>query len=262
MKYKYSYKDTENSAKAAGINLPISLKHAVNICSELRMKSLADAKSILEGVIKKRNPIRFRRYNRDLGHKKGMGPGRYPVKASREILKILRSAEANAQVKGLNTSNLIIRHIAVKKGSTQMRYGRHRGRQTKRSHLEVVLETGTTPASKKESKKEEKEKSESEGKASKEAPKVSANKEADKETINKEREKPTEKADKKEPVREIKNDNEKGSKEKGHKDEPGRGEAAESKPLNKINTPKDTTKDNVRDMKEDEIKKKEKSEND
>ena len=54
--------------------------------------------------------------------------------------KILKSAEANAQYKGLNSANLFIKHVSAQKGPTTHHYGRHRGRKAKRTHIEIVLE--------------------------------------------------------------------------------------------------------------------------
>ncbi len=83
--------------------------------------------------------VRFTRFNKGVGHKPGIGPGRYPIKASKEILDLLKSAEANAQFKVLNTANLIIGHISANKASDSWHYGRQRRRKMKRTNVEVIL---------------------------------------------------------------------------------------------------------------------------
>ncbi|RLG18049.1 50S ribosomal protein L22 [Nanoarchaeota archaeon] len=139
MVYKYSTQVTENCAKAVGISLPISRKHGFAICKYLRGFALPDAKKFLEDVIRLKRPVPFTKFTNGLGHKPGMAAGRFPVKASSYILKLLKSVEANAQVKGLSTANLIIKHIVAQKAPGVMRSGR-RQRNAKRTHIEVVVE--------------------------------------------------------------------------------------------------------------------------
>ena len=130
----------DHTAKAVGKDLPISTKHSVNICNAIRGKRTERAKRILEDVIGMRKAIPYRRYNKDLAHKTRIGPGRFPIKASAEVLKLIKSVEANAQSKGLNTTNLVIRHISSHLASRPWHFGRHRGRKAKRSHVQIVVE--------------------------------------------------------------------------------------------------------------------------
>ncbi|MBR9691213.1 50S ribosomal protein L22, partial [Candidatus Woesearchaeota archaeon] len=135
----------EHMAKATGRSLPISPKQSVEICNFIRNKNLQRAKKILDDVILEKIPVPYKRYNRSIGHKTGkLSVGRYPIKACKQILSILKSAESNAQTKGLNTSNLVITSLIANKGSKQYRYGRQRGRRMKRTHIEVVLEEKET----------------------------------------------------------------------------------------------------------------------
>lgn len=140
-------------ATAKGYNLPLSRKVCIELANFIRGKDIEKVKKLLDGVLKKTTAVPFKRFNKDRGHKKGIGPGRYPEKATNYVLKLIKSAEANAQNKGLNTSNLVLSSIVVNKGSTQWRYGRQRRRQMKRAHVEVTL-------TEKEIKKEEKPKAE------------------------------------------------------------------------------------------------------
>ena len=142
MPYKYStqYYNKENMAKAVGRSLPISAKQSVEICGVIRHKYIAKAKELLQNVIDKKRAIPFKRFHKDVGHKKRIGPGRYPVKAAREILKILQMVEANAQFKGLSTANLIIHHINTSVASRPWHFGRQRRRKMKRTNIEVIVE--------------------------------------------------------------------------------------------------------------------------
>ncbi len=143
--YKYSTKNynKELMARAVGRDLSISTKQSVEICNFLRNKKLETAKSILQGAIQKKKPIPFKRYNKDMGHKRGnIAAGRYPVKACEQILSLIESVEANAQFKGLSTGNLVLKFIKASKARRPWHFGRKRRRKMKRSHIEVIVEEG------------------------------------------------------------------------------------------------------------------------
>ena len=106
------------------------------------------AKNLLEKVMNKKEPIPFTRFAEGAGHKAGMSSGKYPIKACSQILTLLKSAEANAQYKGLGTGNLIVKHVVTQKGPTTQKHGRIRG-NAKRTHVEIVLEESKTTTEKK-----------------------------------------------------------------------------------------------------------------
>ena len=140
-RYNYSTKATENMAKAVLRSAPISTKHSIEICNMIRGKTVKFAKSQLEQVVKLKIAVPFKRFNADVGHRPGgMGPGRYPIKASQMILDIIASAEANAQFIGLNKESLVIKHISSQKASRPMRGGNKRGQLGKRTNIEIVVE--------------------------------------------------------------------------------------------------------------------------
>ncbi len=139
MSYTFKEYNKESMARANGVALPISLKFSVEICRFLKDKKINDAKEILTKVIKKKIALPFKTYNADLCHKKNIGPGRYPMKASGEFIKLIESVEANAQFKGLNTSNLVIAHICANQVAKALHQGRHSRRKFKRTNLEIVV---------------------------------------------------------------------------------------------------------------------------
>jgi large subunit ribosomal protein L22 len=138
MDYRYGYIAKENMAKAVTRNMDISAKHAVEVCSAIRGKTLAKARRILDDVINMKRPVKFRRYCLNVGHKAKMGPGRYPVKAAGVILKLLDGVAANAQMKGLATGKLEICHISAQCGSKVPIRGKY-GRMSKNTNVEVVV---------------------------------------------------------------------------------------------------------------------------
>ena len=142
MGQKNSFKNynKENMARANGSSIPVSFKHSIEICNFIRGKNVNYAKNVLSEVIKEKQTIPFKRFDGDVGHKKGMAAGRYPKKASKEILDMINLVEANAQFKGLNTSRLIITHINANKASSVTRFGRKRGRKAKRTNIEIIVQ--------------------------------------------------------------------------------------------------------------------------
>ena len=144
IKYSYQPADETKAAKAMGYEMPISFKHAVEICRELRGKKLEEAKKILEDVIALRRPIPFKRYKKKVAHKSGLNKwyaGRYPQKAAKYILKVLKNLEANAIYKGLDVSNLVIVHAQAKKGRVIKRYmPRALGRATPKFQVLTTVE--------------------------------------------------------------------------------------------------------------------------
>lgn len=127
-------------ARAIGMALPISFKQSVEICNFIKNRNVGEAKKILEGAAAGKKAIPFRIYNRDLGHKTKIGPGRYPEKASRNFISLIEATEANAQFKGLNTSNLTIVHISAHKAGKAWHYGRQSRRKMKRTNVEIVVQ--------------------------------------------------------------------------------------------------------------------------
>lgn len=138
----YTYKDYnhEHMARAIGMALPISFKQSVEICGFIKNKNINQAKKILKDSVEKKSPIPFKRFVHDIGHKKKIGPGRYPEKSSKEIIKLIETVEANAQFKGLNTSNLVIAHVSAHKASKAWHYGRKSRRKMKRTNVEIIVE--------------------------------------------------------------------------------------------------------------------------
>jgi large subunit ribosomal protein L22 len=126
-------------ASARGTDLNISTRQSVEISNALRYLTTVQAKKYLEEVISLKRAVPFKRFLRDMGHKPGMSAGRYPQKAAKAFLMVVKSVEANAQVKGLNTSNLKITKMIANKAAVPLTGGRNR-QGTKRTHLEIEVQ--------------------------------------------------------------------------------------------------------------------------
>ncbi len=146
MKLDYSIEpDPENTSKAMGKELHISRKHAHEISSAIKGMTVDVARGFLENVTALKQAVPYKRYIRNVPHKKGMCTGRYPQKAAREFLRVLQNAENNARYKGLDSDDMRISHITTKKGHTfRGAFPRAQGRATPKDHetvsIEMVLE--------------------------------------------------------------------------------------------------------------------------
>lgn len=132
---------TEHQAIVNGRDLPVSTKHVVEIAKFIKGKSMEKSKMLLQRVIDKKQPVPFTRFKRNVGHKPGrIAAGRYPEKASREVLLLLNSLEANASNKGLETKALYLTTIIPNRASEPWHPGRQGRRKMKRTHLTIIAE--------------------------------------------------------------------------------------------------------------------------
>lgn len=126
----------ENEAVARARSMAISPKMSMEVCDNIRGRRLEKAIALLEDVLKMKRPIVVRRFNRDLGHKAGYGPGRYPMKTANIFISLLNLAKANAENKGLNSENLVINFAKADFAERRQHQGRHRGKM-KSAHVEI-----------------------------------------------------------------------------------------------------------------------------
>jgi large subunit ribosomal protein L22 len=139
--YNYSTEvHGKDISQAVARDVPVSRKQGIEIANYIRGKKVKLIKKLLNEVIQMKKAVPFRRYNQEgAGHKTGIGPGRYPIKATGFVLDIIKNAENNAKRKGLNTDNLILEHINIQQGTRRLKYGRKGSRISKRSHIEIVV---------------------------------------------------------------------------------------------------------------------------
>lgn len=149
---KWGYSTTPTNpdiiVKASAREARVSPKHATEVCKTIKGMKLQQAKTYLQQVIAKEQPVPIRRHKKKIPHRKGIQKayaGRYPVKATQKILQVLENAEANAEYKGLDTERLRIIYASAHPGMKIERYiPRAFGRSTPRfktlCHIELILE--------------------------------------------------------------------------------------------------------------------------
>lgn len=123
--YAYKPEDETKVAKAMGYEMAISFKYAIEICTAIKGKGIQEAMDYLEDVLEMKKAVPMKRHNKKVGHKNldtNWNAGRYPQKAAKHIMKVLKNLDSNAEYKGLDKENLVIVHAQAKKGRVQKRY--------------------------------------------------------------------------------------------------------------------------------------------
>jgi len=152
VKYSREPANLTKSCKASGSDLRVHFKNTCVAAAALQKMSLQKAKKYLEDVLEKKQAIPFRFFNGCVGrHAQAKNvPGaaatqvRWPTKSCTFLLHLLKNAESNAEVKGLDVDNLEIFHIQVNRAQKQRRrtyraHGRTNPYMSSPSHIEIVL---------------------------------------------------------------------------------------------------------------------------
>lgn len=137
--------DPDKSAKAYGYELHCSYKDSINIAYSLKGMTTTNAKKFLEEIIDMKRPCPTILHKRKRSHRKGMGPGSFPVKAAEYILKVIENAENNAEYKGFDSENMKISHISayrgrILKGVMPRAHGRATDKNELTTNIEVIIE--------------------------------------------------------------------------------------------------------------------------
>ncbi|MDV4342332.1 50S ribosomal protein L22 [Methanoculleus sp. YWC-01] len=138
----------ENVARAKANELPVSPKHSIEIARFIRKMTTTEAKAYLADVVALKKAIPFKRFNRNVAHKRGLQKwpaGRYPVKAAEAYIRLLESVEKNAEYIGLDVENLRIDHVAANTGrGLRAFFPRAMGRATPKRRETVNIEIVVT----------------------------------------------------------------------------------------------------------------------
>jgi len=165
-KYSREPENSTRSCKASGSDLRVHFKNTCVTASAIKKMSLKRAKTYLENVLKKKEAIPFRFFNGCIGrHAQAKMTGatqcRWPTKSCQFMLHLLKNAESNAEVKGLDVDNLEIFHIQVNRAQQQRRrtyraHGRTNPYMASPSHIELVLSEKDTKVKKADEEEESK----------------------------------------------------------------------------------------------------------
>ncbi|KAJ4973824.1 hypothetical protein NE237_006998 [Protea cynaroides] len=150
VKYSREPENPTKSCKARGSDLRVHFKNTRETAHAIRKLPLAKAKRYLEDVLAHKQAIPFRRFCRGVGrtaqakNRQSNGQGRWPVKSAKFILDLLKNAESNADVKGLDLDSLYISHVQVNQAQKQRRrtyraHGRINPYMSSPCHIELIL---------------------------------------------------------------------------------------------------------------------------
>jgi large subunit ribosomal protein L22 len=116
-RYSTTIGEKDNEVRASLREVDVSPKWAVEVCRAVKGLTIPQARSLLEDVVAGRRMIKYTRYvKKRAHHAETKGPGGYPVKVSKLMLKLIESLEANAEFKGLDVEKTKIVHAASHKG--------------------------------------------------------------------------------------------------------------------------------------------------
>lgn len=151
-------------ATARAVEVDVHVKHCFEIARAIKHQTAGEAITFLNNVLKIDSdrpdirkkaaavPFRLGSGNKKrkrsgpsmVGHRKGgVGPGRYPVKASRIMIKLLESCMENArhQYEDIDPEEMVITHCAAHRGTIKRGWTpRARGRASPKNHYRVNLE--------------------------------------------------------------------------------------------------------------------------
>lgn len=150
VKYSREPDNSTKSCKARGSDLRVHFKNTRETAQAIKKLPLAKAKRYLEDVLAHKQAIPFRRFCGGVGRtaqaksRHSNGQGRWPVKSAEFLLGLLKNAESNAEVKGLDVDTLFISHIQVNQAQKQRRrtyraHGRINPYMSSPCHIELIL---------------------------------------------------------------------------------------------------------------------------
>ncbi|XP_033716321.2 large ribosomal subunit protein uL22-like, partial [Tursiops truncatus] len=137
------------SCKLRGSNLHVHFKNTRETAQAIKGRHIRKATKYLKDVTLKKPCVPFRRYNGGVGRcaqakQWGWTQGRWPKKSVEFLLHMLKNAESNAELKGLDVDSLVTEHIQVNKTPKMQRrtyraHGRINSYMSSLCHTEMIL---------------------------------------------------------------------------------------------------------------------------
>lgn len=151
VKYSALPESDVKSAKARGSNLRVHFKHCREVMHTLKGMPLTKAKKFLQDVLDFKQAVPFTKFTGGCGrHAQGKlmkaagDKCKWPQKATKMVLDLVNNAEANAEVKGLDTELLFVSHCQANRAMKQRRrtyraHGRIGPYMSNPAHMELIL---------------------------------------------------------------------------------------------------------------------------
>merc|ERR1712200_229940 len=148
-RYSCQASNPSKSCKARGSDLRVHFKNTRETAQAIKGLHIRRATQYLKDVINKKRCVPFRRFNDGCGRTAqakefGTTQGRWPKKSAEFLLQLLKNAESNADLKGLDVDSLVIDHIQVKRAPYMRRrtfsaHGRINPYMSSPCHIEMIL---------------------------------------------------------------------------------------------------------------------------
>ncbi|XP_058078003.1 large ribosomal subunit protein uL22y-like [Magnolia sinica] len=159
VKYSREPENPTKSCKARGSDLRVHFKNTRETAHAIRKLPLVKAKRYLKDVIAHKQAIPLRRFCRGVSrtaqakNRHPNGQGRWPAKSAKFILDVLKNAESNADMKGLDVDTLFVSHVQVNQAQKQRRrtyraHGRINPSMSSPCHVELILSEKEEPVKK------------------------------------------------------------------------------------------------------------------
>ncbi|KAI9501539.1 60S ribosomal protein L17B [Coemansia spiralis] len=148
-RYSATPANESKSAKSRGSYLNVHFKNTVEAANAIKGRKLLNAVGYLKDVQQHKQCIPFRRFHRGIGRTAQAKAfkatlGRWPEKSAKFLLDLLQNVQANAESKGLNAEELVVKHILVnpapKRGRRTFRaHGRINPYKRSPCHIEIIV---------------------------------------------------------------------------------------------------------------------------
>ena len=145
---KYSF-DADNgveSSKACGSSLRAHFKQCREVCHAIKGMKVSKSIAYLEDVLQYKQAIPFTKFTGGIGrHAQGKlrnTPGdkvRWPQKATKIVLDLVKNAEANAEMKGLDVEDLMIKHSQANRAFSRSRMNTSSARERETGSLRALV---------------------------------------------------------------------------------------------------------------------------
>ncbi|KAJ2779978.1 60S ribosomal protein L17B [Coemansia interrupta] len=148
-RYSATPANEAKSAKSSIAYLRVHFKNTVETANAIKGRKLLNAVTYLKDVEDHKQCVPFRRFHRGIGRTAQAKAfkatlGRWPAKSAKYLLQLLKNVQANAESKGLNSEELVIKHIHVNAAPKQRRrtyraHGRSNPYMSSPCHIEVIV---------------------------------------------------------------------------------------------------------------------------
>ncbi|XP_037357829.1 60S ribosomal protein L17-like [Talpa occidentalis] len=147
--YSLDPENPTSHAKSRGSNLRVHFKITHETDQTIKGMHIQKATKYLKDVTLQKQCVPVRHYNGGIGRcaqakQWGWTQGQWPKKSTEFLLHMLKNAESNAELKGLDVDSLVIEHIQVNKAPkmcsrTYRAHGQINPYMSSPCHIEMIL---------------------------------------------------------------------------------------------------------------------------